>query len=81
MLWPILLAIFILGLAYLVFYMAPVVLEFGKSFLIVIAAFLVLFAGAATYIMYSLPGIEQFSKTQKTSGGVSEIVVTDTVVR
>jgi hypothetical protein len=76
MLLPLLIAGLVLGLAYLVFYVAPVILDFGKSFMAVVFAFLLIFAGAAFYVMTSLPAIGSTSN----SGDVPSIVVSDVVV-
>jgi len=78
MLLPIVIAIVILILAYVVFYVAPNVLDFGKSFIFVIAGFFLIFIGAAMYVMYSLPVLgKTTSKTPVTSLTVPDVVVSE----
>jgi hypothetical protein len=78
MLWPIVIAILILILAYVVFYVAPSILDFGKSFLFVIMGFLVIFIGAAMYVMYSLPVLGKMTtKMPTTSISVPDVVVSE----
>lgn len=57
MLWPIVIAFVITALAYGIFYFLPTVVDFGKSFLWIIAGFLLIYVGAAIYLSRSIPAI------------------------
>lgn len=72
---PLLVAFLILGLAYLIFYMGPVIFDFGKSFMAIVVAFLILFTGAAFYVMYSLPAIGSTATPSDTSESVLDVTV------
>jgi hypothetical protein len=79
MVLPLIVAVLILGLAYLVFYVAPAILDFGKSFMAVVVTFLILFIGAAFYVVSSLPGASSLFPTTHTSD--TSISVSDVVVK
>lgn len=79
MFWPILVAILLLGLAYLIFTFGADMLDFGKWFSVVIIGFLLLFAAAAAYLVYKLPSLSSIGGT-KTSSTTKSLTVPDVIV-
>jgi hypothetical protein len=63
--WPIVISLLVLGLAYLLFYFLPEIIDSGNSFLWVIGGFLVIYGGVAFYLSSSVPSPENFDKAEK----------------
>lgn len=63
MFWPLFVALGVMALAYLLYRMLPEVVDHGSIFLWIIAAFLVVYVGAAFYLGRYLPKFDQPTKT------------------
>lgn len=79
MFWPIVIAALIMLLAYLVFHFGPDLLDFGKWFSVVIIGFLLLFAGAAAFVIYKLPSIAALGGSTQ-NGQPKTLTVPDVIV-
>ncbi|MEO5927285.1 MAG: hypothetical protein ABIO72_01150 [Patescibacteria group bacterium] len=79
MFWPVVIAVLILALAFGIFQVVPDLLDFGSWFPIVIISFLLLFAGAAAFMIYKLPSISALTGA-KTQSNTKVITVPDVIV-
>lgn len=79
-LWPIIIAILVLGIAYVLFYMLPAVHDDGNSFLWIIAGFVLVYILAATYLGFRLPSPLAHAGTRTTQDALAETTVSDVTV-
>lgn len=73
-LWPVLLSLAFLCVAYVVFYMLPELTEHGNSFLYVICAVLTVYVGAALYMSQAIPRVSQFQSLQTTLTKIETVI-------
>lgn len=81
-LWPIIISLLVLGLAYVLFYMLPEITDFEMSFVWVIVGFLAVYIIAAVYLGFRLPSpFTANAASRNSQETISETVITDVTVR
>lgn len=80
-LWPIIIAIATLIIAYGIFYVLPAIHDDGNSFLWVIAGFLVVYLLAATYLGFRLPSPFAQAQLRTTQDALVETTIPDVTVK
>ncbi|MBU1034818.1 hypothetical protein KKD42_03415 [Patescibacteria group bacterium] len=78
-LWPIIIAILILGAAYALFRILPEIIDQDHSFIHVIAIFIIIYIGAAYYLSRNLPDLNVYKKTSQIEASAKnfDIIVKD----
>ncbi|MBU1908105.1 hypothetical protein KKF59_03160 [Patescibacteria group bacterium] len=78
-LWPVIIALLVLGAAYALFRILPEIIDQDNSFLHVIAIFIIIYMGAAYYLSRRLPDLNVYTKTPQTETSAKnfDIVVKD----
>lgn len=79
--WPIIITVLILGVACVLFFMLPAIIDYEMSFLWVIAGFLALYIGAALYLSHSLPVWSQSDQSRVIQDNTAEVVVPDVIAK
>lgn len=77
--WPVVISLVVLVLAYVLFFVLPEIIDSGMSFIWVIGCFLLLYIGAALYLSHSMPAFGKTNATNVVSDGLVETTVTDVI--
>lgn len=77
--WPVVISLVVLIIAYALFYMLPEIIDSGMSFIWIIGCFLLLYVGAALYLSLSMPAFGKTNATNVISDGLVETTVTDVI--